>query len=123
MQNNVRFIKTLPSLPDEIDVVVLQPKQDSNQKPRYRRQFERNFHIRRSVVEIWLRTLKRYHSDYKHIAISNERLPRLLVNGSVADEVIVVTEEELRNSQEAPLRQKELVEADDTPNVETVIGD
>ena len=122
MQNNVRFIDTLPSLPDEIDVVVLQPTQDSNQDPRCRRQFERDFHVRRSVVEIWLRTLKRYHPDYKHVSISNERLQQLPANGSVADEVTMVTEEELGNSQEVPPIEEE-VEVDDTPNVETIIGD
>jgi hypothetical protein len=77
MQNNVRFIDTLPSLPAEIDVVVLQPKQDSNQDARYRRQFERDFHDRRSVVEIWLRAPKRYRPDYKYVSISNERLQQV----------------------------------------------
>ncbi|KAN0068982.1 hypothetical protein V8E54_013151 [Elaphomyces granulatus] len=105
MQKNVRFIDTLPSLPDGIDVVVLQPTQDSTQDPRCRRQ-----------------TLKRYHPDYKYVSISNERLQQLPANGSVADEVTMVIEEELGNSQEVPPIEEE-VEVDDTPNVETIIGD
>ncbi|OXV08184.1 hypothetical protein Egran_04053, partial [Elaphomyces granulatus] len=86
--------------------------------------FEREFHVRRSVVETWLKTLKRYRPDYRHIAISNDRLQQLPVDGSVAEEVIVVAEEELSSSQEAPpVDGEEEVEVGDAPNVETVIGD
>ena len=68
-------------------------------------------------------------SSIWYIAISNDRLQQLPVDGSVADEVIVVAEEELSNSQEAPpVEGEEEAEVDvevddDAPNVETVIGD
>ena len=81
------------------------------------------------MIEIWFKTLKRYHPDYRHIAISNDRLQQLPVDGSVADEVIVVAEVELSSSQEAPpVEGEEEAEVDvevddDAPNVETVIGD
>lgn len=125
MVNNVRFFETLPVIPEDIDIVVLQPKQNAHQDPRYRRQFERDFHVRRWVVEIWLKTLKEHHPDYRYITISNEKLSQLPLDGNVSDRVICVSEEDLieeDQEHDEDLNQEGDVISLDEPNLETVFG-
>jgi hypothetical protein len=47
MQNN---IKLLPLMPEDLDMVLLRPKDANKNDPRYHRQFQRDFRARRSQV-------------------------------------------------------------------------
>ena len=85
LQNNAKMIDLLPSLPSELDVVLLQPSnQVMDTDPRYRRQFRSDFRVRKGCVMTWLQYLKVHHPDYRYITISPDRINALPVDGDVS---------------------------------------
>jgi ATP-dependent DNA helicase PIF1 len=99
VQNNVKFFDALPVLPEELDMILLRPADCLNVEPRFKRQFERDFKIRRSAVSMWLGYLKANHPDYRHIEICPDRLSQLpdsLDGEDVSHRVPYIVDDELR---------------------------
>ena len=91
LQSNAKMVDLLPTLPSELDVVVLQPPdQVMETDPRYRRQFRSDFRVRKGRVITWLQYLKAHHPDYRYITISLDRINALPVDGDVSASFIVV---------------------------------
>jgi hypothetical protein len=61
---------------------------------RYQRQFRNDFRVCRSYLERVLHWLKRYHPDYRDIAISQSNLLALPIDGDVSDQVLNIEESE-----------------------------
>ena len=59
----------LTVLSEELDMILLRPADCLNVEPRFKRQFERDFRIRRGAVSAWLRYLKANHPDYRHAGL------------------------------------------------------
>jgi hypothetical protein len=95
MQNIVRTVDVLPSLPSELDIVLLLPPASHADDPRYRRQFQADFRVRRQHILTWLSFLKTNHPGYRYITISTDRVTALPVDGDVSSSVIYITDETL----------------------------
>ena len=95
MQNIVRTVDVLPTLPSELDIVLLRPPESRTDDPRYRRQFRTDFRVRRQCVLTWLHFLKANHPDYRYTTISTDRLTALPVDGDVSSSVICITDDTL----------------------------
>jgi len=93
IQSNIKFINTLPLLPEDIDIILLQPSSSNLQDPRYRRQFERDFRVRRGVIITWLQYLKQNHPDYYYITISIDNLSQLPDDGDATDRILTIEEQ------------------------------
>ena len=77
MRNIVRTVDVLPSLPSELDIVLLRPlagQAGHADDLRYRRQFRTDFRARRQHILMWLRFLKANHPEYRHVTISTDRI-------------------------------------------------
>jgi Helitron helicase-like domain at N-terminus len=94
MQNNIKLFDALPLMPEDLDMVLLRPKDANKNDPRYHRQFQRDFRVRRSAVFAWLRFLKANHPDYRHITIRTDRYNDLPEDGDVSDRVPLILEDE-----------------------------
>ena len=95
MQNIVRTVDVLPTLPSELDIVLLRPPTSHADDPRYRRQFQADFRVRRQHVLTWLHFLKANHPGYRSIIISTDRITALPVDGDVSASVISIPDETL----------------------------
>jgi hypothetical protein len=95
MQNIVRTIDVLPSLPSELDIILLRPPASHAEDPRYHRQFWADFRVRRQYILTWLYFLKTNHPGYRHITISTDRIAALPVDGDVSSSVIHITDDTL----------------------------
>jgi hypothetical protein len=105
MQNIIRTVNVLPNLPEELDIVLLQPPSRTD-NGRYRRQFQRDFRVRRHHVLTWLCFLKDNHPGYRDVTISADRLAALPVDGDVSSSVASVADDT----------------ADDAPENENALG-
>ena len=74
MRNIVRTVDVLPSLPSELDIVLLRPPAGHADDLQYRRQFRTDFRARRQHILMWLRFLKANHPEYRHATISTDRI-------------------------------------------------
>lgn len=83
----------LPSLPRDLNLVLLRPPEPQMREERYERQFQKDFKIRRAVVLSWLTHLKSYHADYRHIEISTTNLTQLPKDGDVSADVPYIIDE------------------------------
>jgi hypothetical protein len=93
MQNTVKTVDVLPSLPSELDVVVLRPSDQVMQDdPRYERQFRSDFRVRKGRVITWLRFLREHHPDYQYITISPDRINALPVDDDVSSSFTSILE-------------------------------
>jgi hypothetical protein len=95
MQNIVRTVDVLPSLPSELDIVLLRPPASHADDPRYRRQFRADFRVRRQHVLTWLYFLKANHPGYRYITISTDRVTALPIDGDVSSSVACITDDTL----------------------------
>jgi ATP-dependent DNA helicase PIF1 len=95
MQNIVRTVDVLPSLPSELDIILLQPPANHADDLRYRRQFQADFRVRRQHILTWLYFLKTNHPGYRYITISTDRIAALPVDGDVSLSVIHITDDTL----------------------------
>src|SRR5439155_378545 len=92
-QNIVKTVSVLPSLPAELDVVLLRPSDALVGRVQFQRQYARDFRVRRLCVLRWLRFLKDHHPDYRYITISDDRLAELPEDGDVSDSFLSVVDD------------------------------
>jgi hypothetical protein len=92
MQNTVKTVDTMPTLPSELDIVVLRPFDPviEGGDSRYQRQFQADFRVRRSHVLARPCYLKAIHPDYQYITISPQRFNTLLTDSNVSSIVSVI---------------------------------
>ena len=95
MQDIVRTVNVLPLLPSELDIVLLRPPGDCEDAPRYRRQFQADFRVRRQHVVTWLHFLRENHPDYRDITLSTARIAALPEDDDVSSSVPYVTDDTL----------------------------
>ena len=69
MQNTAKVINRLPSLPSELQVVMLKPSSKGAKNSATHRTFERDFQVHRDNVETWLKYLIEHHPDYRNLNI------------------------------------------------------
>lgn len=86
MQNTAKVINKLPSLPLELQVLILKPSKAADNSTTHR-VFERDFQVQRANVEIWLKYLTQHHPDYRDLNIDTDRLAQLPSNGSVLSQL------------------------------------
>ncbi|XP_044720079.1 ATP-dependent DNA helicase PIF1 [Hirsutella rhossiliensis] len=82
LRNIGRLFEELPVLPKELDIVLLRPP-NMEGDPRFQQQFARDFRVRRSCLLTWLHYLHRHHPGYRDIVVSQDRLQRLPLDGSI----------------------------------------
>ncbi|KAM4060764.1 PIF1-like helicase [Hirsutella rhossiliensis] len=82
LRNIGRLFEELPVLPKELDIVLLRPP-NMEGDPRFQQQFARDFRVRRSCLLTWLYYLQRHHPGYRDIVVSQDRLQRLPLDGSI----------------------------------------
>ncbi|KJZ70621.1 hypothetical protein HIM_09976 [Hirsutella minnesotensis 3608] len=82
LRNVGRLFEELPALPEELDIVLLRPP-NTEGDPRFRQQFARDFRVRRSCLSAWLHYLQRHHPGYRDTVVSQNRLQRIPLDGSV----------------------------------------
>ena len=87
LRDTGRVYSQLPLLPQDLDIIVLQPS-NAQSNPRMGRQFVRDFRVRRAVITTWLHFLRVHHPGYQDIAISADRLDRLPDDGDVMEQVL-----------------------------------
>jgi hypothetical protein len=103
MQNTTKTVDMLPTLPSELDIVVLRPSnQVVESDQRYQRQFQSTFRVRKGRIITWLRYLKANHPDYRHITISLDRLDTLPVDDDVSLSFLSVIHNPLDEEVQAP---------------------
>lgn len=79
MQNTVKTVNVLPTLPTELDILILRPSEGVLQSDeRYRNQFRADFRVRRAPIIQWLHYLKAHHPDYRWVEISRARIESTL---------------------------------------------
>jgi hypothetical protein len=97
MLDSAKFQSELPSIPAELDIVLLHPSKPSirsNPRLEVRQQFQRDFRIRRAVVLQWLQYLRANSSAYRGIAISSSNLDALPEDDDVDEEITNIEEDE-----------------------------
>lgn len=95
LQDIVQTVDVLPTLPQELDIVLLRPPDQHANELRYQRQFQRDFRVRRHYVLAWLRFLRANHPDYRYVTISTDRLTALPADGDVSLAVPFITDDTL----------------------------
>lgn len=90
MQKTAKIINRLPSLPSELQVLILKPSSTNAKKSGAHQEFEHNFQVRRLHIEVWLRYLIDNYPDYKGFQIDLDRLSQLPINNFVLPELTTV---------------------------------
>jgi hypothetical protein len=70
----------LPLLPSEVNILFIRP-QNSGSHDGLRKQFAKDFRVRRSRIEQWLNWLKEHHPGYRDITINRSNIQQLPLNG------------------------------------------
>ncbi len=94
VQNTPKIVSRLPSLPSELQVLLLKPATSAAEDSNANRQFERIFRVRRRNVEVWLAFLREHHLDYANIVIDAERLSQLPQENSILDRLPCILQNE-----------------------------
>ena len=76
LRNVGKVYSQLPLLPQDLDVVLLRPK-NANQTEQLNRQFRHQFRVGRRVIQQWLDFLIRYYQGYRHITVDQQSLNQL----------------------------------------------
>lgn len=79
--------RKLPLLPQDLDVIILRPRNQTDQ-PHMKRQFQKEFRVRRAAVQTWLEYLHEHHAGYRDIAIDEQSLSQLPSDGNIAADLI-----------------------------------
>ena len=74
MQNVPRIIQKLPSLPQELQVLIIKPISQARRDSEPSREYQRRFRVRRQYIETWLNYLVQHHPDYRGMQIDYRRL-------------------------------------------------
>ncbi|KAJ3455383.1 hypothetical protein MRS44_013983 [Fusarium solani] len=82
LRNVGRLFEELPVLPEDLDMVLLRPP-NMEGDPHFQQQFARDFRVRRSCLLTWLHYLQRHHPGYRDVIVSQDRLQRLPLDGSI----------------------------------------
>ena len=98
MQNTAKIINRLPSLPSELQILVLKPSSSSIKDSAVHKEFDRTFRVRRQNVEIWLKFLIDSHPDYSGLSIDADRLSQLPDNDTIFHQLSTIEDPE--NNQE-----------------------
>ena len=98
MQNTAKIINRLPSLPTELQVVILKPSSSTVNDSAVHREFGKAFRVQRKNVEMWLDFLIIHHPDYRDIVIDQERLSQLPGDATVIDAFSTVLHDEADNN-------------------------
>lgn len=107
MQNTAKIINWLPSLPTELQVIILKPSSASAKDSAPHQAFANTFRVRRKNVEVWLNFLVVHHLDYQNIMVDQERLSQLPEDETVMDELeTVVHDKEEGESKEKGIGNK-----------------
>lgn len=77
MQNTAKIINRLPSLPTELQVVILKPSSSTVNDSAVHREFAKTFRVQRKNVQMWLDFLVIHHPDYQDVVTDQERLSQL----------------------------------------------
>jgi hypothetical protein len=86
LQNYEKVIDTLPLMPADLEIVLLRPRNATNER-QFTHQFRRDFRVRRKAVLEWLRFLQQNHPGYHNITINHSALASLPEDGSVEDQL------------------------------------
>lgn len=95
MQNTAKVINRPPSLPTELQVVILKSSSSSVKDSAVHREFARTFRVQRKNIELWLDFLVISHPDYENIVIDPERLFQLPSDDTVMDAFDTVIHDEV----------------------------
>ena len=90
LQDIVKIVTVLSNLPQELDIILLQPSTRALGDPRYKRQFQHDFRVRKSYIITWLVFLKAHNRDYRDITIDTGRLAALPDDGDVSTAIISI---------------------------------
>jgi hypothetical protein len=63
-QEIIKTVSILLNLPEELDIILLRPSRQAIDNPRYQRQFQHDFRVRKGYILTWLRFLQARHPDY-----------------------------------------------------------
>src|SRR5277367_4457473 len=66
-QEIIKTVSILPNLPEELDIILLQPSRQAIDNPQYQQQFQHDFRVQKSYILTWLRFLQAHHPDYRYI--------------------------------------------------------
>jgi hypothetical protein len=83
-QEIIKTVSILPNLPEELNIILLQPSRQAIDNPRYQRQFQHDFRVRKGHILTWLRFLQARHPDYRYITICNDRIQSFPDDGDVS---------------------------------------
>lgn len=83
MQNTAKIIHKLPSLPSELQMLILKPASSAARNSAVSMTFRETFRVRRKHVSTWLEFLIQHHPDYRGIRIDQNNLSQLPENDSV----------------------------------------
>ncbi|KAF6834321.1 mitochondrial dna helicase [Colletotrichum plurivorum] len=84
LRNVAKVHDQLPLLPQDVDVVLICPRNADN-NPGLRRQFRSRFTVRKSVIRTWLQHLLAHHPGYADVVVSDRNIDSLPENGDVTD--------------------------------------
>lgn len=85
IQDTVKTVNLLPTLPTELDILLLRPSEGVLRSDlRYRNQFRSDFRVRRGPIMQWLYFLQANHPDYRWVQISTARIEALPVDADVS---------------------------------------
>ena len=100
----------LPLLPSDLDIIILRPRNTTNQ-PHMLRQFRSQFRVRQRHIRTWLRYLRAHHPGYRDIAVDEDRLSQLPEDANITDQLLTENVEEVNI--EDNVADEDLPDADD----------
>jgi hypothetical protein len=122
MQNTVKTVSVLPSLPADLDIVIIRPTDEQLRlNPRYQQQFGIEFRVRRGAVLEWLQFLKRYHPDYRWITIDEERLSSLPLDEDISASFPSIVDDEQGEDSQDPGPELATEEAQQEPCARSMV--
>jgi hypothetical protein len=91
IQDTIKTVNILPTLPTELDILLLRPSEGVlRSDERYRNQFRSDFRVRREPIIQWLYFLKANHPDYRWVEISTARIEALPVDADVSSSFLAI---------------------------------
>ena len=90
IQNMAKITNQLPSLPTELQIIILKLSSASIKDSVVHQAFTHMFRIQRKNVKIWLNFLVVHHPDYQDIMVNQEHLTQLPEDETIMDELKTV---------------------------------
>ena len=98
-QNTPKLVSKLPSLPCELQSLVLKPS-STGQGNSVIRQFKSQHRVKRREIQTWLEYLIGHHPDYQDCFIDPERLSQLPEDDSIWDQLPTVIDDDVDDVQD-----------------------